>query len=418
MLAIALLGVATQREDHALLLPRSGPDMTVARPILNMGLPRSATTSVLDFFSCSGMKTSHYHCKMTTAGVKPLTNASKVAASCRSRDMCRCQIFGECDGTDFVAQPSERFPVHHPDHYCKIYGLCNSDPRNNLPEHLVPTGWKRKGLYSSQHDPTFCGNCVRDNILDEQAPLAGCGDFDVWAQLDGPWKEGNCFLPQLWALNRIHDAYPNATFVLPTRSPESWVESMSKGNGSEWLGPLRGFFRACNLPTCGPSCVNDDRQFASFYIEHTNTIRAFAAKYPSHKLIEIDSEDDGAGQELATATGLDAACWGEKKCRASCSFWDEVRSAASSEAAGAPGDKKASAPSAPSAPGNKFPAKLKAPKVSGEDIKAANEAAAREMTEANRAANEAAIEALPEDRDREVTYVGVKAPPFDVPGPS
>ena len=425
--ALPALGVGTQRWDETLLLP-GGQGLNVPRPILNMGLPRSATTSILDFFTCSGMSTSHYHCKMTTAGVKPFDNATEVAAACRAKDMCRCQIFGKCV-EPLVAEESKRFPLHHPDHYCKVYGLCDSDPHNKLPEHLVPSGWKRKGMYSAAHDPTFCGNCLRDNILEEQSPLAGCGDFQVWAQMDGPWRDGQCFLPQLWALNRIHDAYPNATFLLPTRSPDQWVNSMSQGNGTEWLGPLRGYFRSCNLPTCGPSCVDSDVQFAMFYKQHSETIRNFAKKYPSHKLIEVDAEDDRAGVKLAAATGLDATCWGEKKCRASCSFWGDLRKQKAElrkeEAVCAKGGVCTHPVSAPSAPDKEGYNKVAAPRgdmkknvdqnapasrdskaavdaassgaAAGADMAAAAAAAAKKMVDDTKAATAKAIEALPKE---------------------
>ena len=55
LLAVALpaLGVGTQRWDESLLgvLP-DVQGLNVPRPILNLGLPRSATTSILDFFVC------------------------------------------------------------------------------------------------------------------------------------------------------------------------------------------------------------------------------------------------------------------------------------------------------------------------------------------------------------------------------
>ena len=44
--ALPTLGVGTQRWDETLLLP-DVQGLNVPRPILNMGLPRSATTSVL-----------------------------------------------------------------------------------------------------------------------------------------------------------------------------------------------------------------------------------------------------------------------------------------------------------------------------------------------------------------------------------
>ena len=39
-------------------------------PIINIGLPKSASTSVLDFFQCNGMKTSHYNCEANCTGTR------------------------------------------------------------------------------------------------------------------------------------------------------------------------------------------------------------------------------------------------------------------------------------------------------------------------------------------------------------
>ena len=154
--------------------------------------------------------------------------------------------------------------------------------------------------------------------MDEGLPLDGCGDFDVWARIDGPWHKGACYLPQMWALKELHKAYPNATLLLPIRPAASWVRSVDSDD-------IRGQLRACNMPTCNSECVDTDNQLAAFYDEHTRTIRAFADEHPSHKLIEVEVEEDDAGAKLAKATGYSASCWGERKCKASCEMWGEVR---------------------------------------------------------------------------------------------
>ena len=154
--------------------------------------------------------------------------------------------------------------------------------------------------------------------MDEGSPLDGCGDFDVWARIDGPWHKGACYLPQMWALKELHQAYPNATLLLPIRPAASWVRSVNSDD-------IRGQLRACNMPTCNSECVDTDNQLAAFYDEHTRTIRAFADEHPSHKLIEVEVEEDDAGAKLAKATGYSESCWGERKCKASCEMWGEVR---------------------------------------------------------------------------------------------
>ena len=299
------IGVATQPD--ATVQPATN-SLKVGLPILNMGLPESASTSLLDFFSCTGLQTSHYHCKRPSIEVEPFPNAAQVAAECRAENACRCKVFGNCTGTGLTKQPSATYPLHLPFHYCKTYGLCNA---KDLPRHLRPAGFEN----ITDKDP-FCGSCITNNVLAEKAPLAGCGDFDVFAQVDGPWRDGNCFLPQMFALNRLHLTYPDATLLLPTRPAAKWVKSYALRRGSN----MRKLLSACNLPTCGSSCVNSDNLFAAFYDEHTLAIRTFAKQNPSHTLIELDVDAEDAGEQLANATGVGSHCWGQPSCKASCSL--------------------------------------------------------------------------------------------------
>ena len=83
---------------------RTIDEVRVSLPILNLGLPKSATTSIFDFFTCAGVRTSHYRCGDAEAGKvppapTPFANASVVAATCKEDDKCRCKIFGTELGT-------------------------------------------------------------------------------------------------------------------------------------------------------------------------------------------------------------------------------------------------------------------------------------------------------------------------------
>ena len=218
-------------------------------PILNVGLPQSGSQEVLDFFGCGGMKTSHYKCE----------------ANCS----------GERAGLDS----------------CKMPVMKN-----------------------------YCGSCVTDNIKAGSPPLTGCGDYDVWAKLDGPWlaldaPAADCMLPQIRSLDAIHEAYPHATLVLPLFPAAKWVQMVTSGN--ETHGTLRQNLRKCNLADtdypCTADCVDDDEKFAAFYDAHSQAIRKWVEKYPTHELIEINLEGEDAGSQLAGATGIKATCWPEKK---------------------------------------------------------------------------------------------------------
>ena len=218
-------------------------------PILNVGLPQSGSQEVLDFFGCGGMKTSHYHCEADCTGAR-----------------------ADLDS-------------------CKLQAMKN-----------------------------YCGSCVTDNIKAGTPPLTGCGDYDVWAKLDGPWlaldaPAADCILPQVRSLDAIHEAYPHATLVLPIIPAAKWVQMVTSGNATR--GTLRQHFGKCNLADtdtpCGADCVDDDVKFAAFYDAHSQSIRKWAEKYPTHELIEINMEGLDAGWKLASATGIKATCWPEKK---------------------------------------------------------------------------------------------------------
>ena len=306
---LGYIGVIS-KPDATVLQPATD-SLKVGLPILNMGLPKSGDTSLLDMFSCAGLKASHYHCKRPSIDAKPYPTAVEVSAKCRNEKACRCKVFGNCTGTGLTTEPTDAYPLHNPFHYCKTYGMCDNE---DLPKHLRPTGFEN----ITYKDP-YCGSCIMNNVLNEEVPLAGCGDFDVFAQLDGPWQEGKCFLPQIFSLNKLHEAYPDATLLLPTRPAAKWVKSHAMQRGSE----MRQLLGACNLPTCGPACVDSDNLFAAFYTEHALAIRTFAKKY-GHTLIEVDVEAEDAGEQLANATGLGSSCWGQQSCKASCNFWHDM----------------------------------------------------------------------------------------------
>ena len=257
-LAAVVRDLAMQALFHLGIAPRQAAVDTAMQapataklqlPILNVGLPQSGSQEVLDFFGCGGMKTSHYHCEADCTGARA--------------------------GFDS----------------CKMQAMRN-----------------------------YCGSCVTDNIKAGTPPLTGCGDYDVWAKLDGPWlaldaPAGDCILPQVRSLDAIHEAYPHATLVLPIIPAAKWVQMVTNGNATR--GTLRQNLRKCNLADtdhpCPADCVDDDVKFAAFYDAHSQSIRKWAEKYPTHQLIEINVEGQDAGSKLGAATGIKGTCWPEKK---------------------------------------------------------------------------------------------------------
>ena len=174
MLLCLLAQLASQmRDDMVLAAPRDSAPDALPLPILNLGLPKSASETMYDFFTCSGVKTSHYRCGAAGAAgqpvpkstVEPRASASKIAKDCRADEICNCKIFAECsDGR--TPEPTDRYPLHAPDHYCMVYGLCGND----LPEHLQPTGWSPQS--EAQSTSISCGQCITLPNLDPTPHLS------------------------------------------------------------------------------------------------------------------------------------------------------------------------------------------------------------------------------------------------------
>ena len=85
-----------------------------------------------------------------------------------------------------------------------------------------------KGVPGLRDGPTVCGQCAGHNDRAGRLPLEGCGNYDVWAQMDTA-----SYMPQITMLPGIHAQYPNATFILNQRSVGDWVSSIKRwANGS------------------------------------------------------------------------------------------------------------------------------------------------------------------------------------------
>ena len=296
--------------DAPVLKPEAADSLKVGLPILNMGLPKSGDTTLLDMFSCAGLKVSHYHCKRPSIDAEPYPTAAAVSAKCQSEKACRCKVFGNCTGTGLTTEPTDAFPLHNPFHYCRTYGMCDNE---DLPKHLCPPGFE-----NITHKDPYCGSCIMNNVLNEERPSRAAATSDVFAQLDGPWQEGNASCRRSSLSTSCTTPTPMPPCCCP-RGRAKWVKSHAMQRGSE----MRQYLSACNLPTCGPACVDSDNLFAAFYNEHALAIRTFA-KNAATALIEIDVEAEDAGEKLANATGVKSSCWGQQNCKASCNFWHEM----------------------------------------------------------------------------------------------
>ena len=140
------------------------------------------------------------------------------------------------------------------------------------------------GGFSSSHwrcGNRTCAGCISENLKRRLPPFAGCGEFQVWSQMDDPNGDPRkCFFPQVDALENLYRHYPDAIYLLPKRNPGSWVRSVQSLSNSESFMGTR--IMACNFMK-GP--IRDLRQF---YLQHIAAVRNFAKENPGMILVEYD----------------------------------------------------------------------------------------------------------------------------------
>ena len=73
----------------------------------------------------------------------------------------------------------------------------------------------------------------------------------------------------------------------------------------------------CDLGTdLGPGVGGTDEELTQFYLGHSERIRNFVRDHPSHALVEVDIEDDRAGEIMQNAFGINGQCWGKQNAAA------------------------------------------------------------------------------------------------------
>jgi len=203
-------------------------------PILVMGLPKSGTTSINEFFVCNGYKTSHQFC-------------------------------GGKGGSRNIA---------------------------------------------------FCGSIIKSNVEHGYPALFQTGYYDVYTQLDVEMKigsveesSGECYFPQVEALDEIHAEFPKATFILNTRDISKWYKSVS-GHGR-----MVERLALCDMPGFPPSNEVKEEDFIKLYESQITRIKSFVKNHPSHKLIEIKIDEDDSGRVMVDNFGGDMSCWKQTNTR-------------------------------------------------------------------------------------------------------
>lgn len=171
---------------------------------------------------------------------------------------------------------------------------------------------------------TTCGQCVLTNMKERKLPFEKCHPshrkVQVWSSFDVETQD-EWFLPQHFAIGLLHEAYPNATWILNERSSsQAWAESIL-----HWHSKTRRLFASYRLPLHPhpipppPNSsekvphdrivrdmeralqervynVTDHRRkltvLRRLYQNHSQTIRLWARQFPlQHRLLVINVDD-------------------------------------------------------------------------------------------------------------------------------
>jgi len=240
--------------------------LKVPLPVITVGFPKSGTTSLHNFFTCSGVSSQHFCCCGDESDHPPCSK--KTMAVCVLENMAQGRKMLEGCG-DYEA-------------YCQIDG--------------------ERPVQRKRSPPDF----NRNGVLLEDGSL----EFHDLSTPAGRQEMYRHFLPQHFQLQRLHEDYEAATYVLPLRNSTEWA--ISALNWFQMRGRFVNEYMAHNSSLQRPGKAGAMQFLVRIYNEHTEYIRQFVKAHPQHKLIEFHISDPSAGEKLADAFGLqyNAACWG------------------------------------------------------------------------------------------------------------
>lgn len=176
-----------------------------------------------------------------------------------------------------------------------------------------------------------CGNCVLKNMQAHQPAFEKCSPITddssdghrtltIWSRFDVETAQ-TWFLPQQFALGLLHEAYPEAIWILQTReSSREWAESIY-----HWHSMTRRIFDAFGVELDPPHVISQapnaktkvskeeieldmERQLEArvynqtehlrklamlerIYDNHTSTIYHWAQQFDAHNLLHINVDD-------------------------------------------------------------------------------------------------------------------------------
>ena len=166
------------------------------------------------------------------------------------------------------------------------------------------------GCRSSGSTSKACG-CHFKVCHEAGEPLLSCSPgYDSYIQMDIV-EYSFCHFPQITGVDNLMTNYPDATFVMTTRSPEKWAHSVYY-----WRAMARRI-AYCELPdpfNIDPSSVREENYsdtLSQFYTDHVAFIKAKAAEH-GIKLLVVNIEDPKSVSAFLKKMGAKEECWGHQ----------------------------------------------------------------------------------------------------------
>ena len=336
--------------------------LKLPKPIINVGFPKSGTSSIFEFFRCNELIVQHWFCcerqnhhaivqqyyLMSTCILRNLSTNQPILHNCgniykkedlnedsNSRSRNRINKDGGSGGTgtygsnDYVNDDDDSFV----DVYSEINGPRRLYKQGDIKGELLDDGYLA-GVVVNANDTDGASN-KNDVKFDTLSP--------------------RILFPQHHYIDKIHEQYPNATFILHTRPTIDWVKSVMSWNDvlkyeltNEFYIQYMKLDKEHSKATIGSTTSHNDtnlddwwwhhnsnttkhdgrnntttiaktrrpqtaEELSSFlywlYNYHTKFIQNFVKLHPSHTLIEIDITNNDTGTILANSFGLDSNCW-------------------------------------------------------------------------------------------------------------
>lgn len=204
-------------------------------------------------------------------------------------------------------------------------------------QHWYCCGKQYDPQIAASNGPLQMGECILRNLAlntnnsQKLSMLSGCGNYDVYAEINGDRPAGGnssgflledgtydskspgprIFLPQHFNLQQLHEEFPNATWILNLRDSSSWAKSVLKWRdlGDQFVNEYYMKHQIHKIPR---NLTEKQSFLKTIYDEHSELIRSFVRSHPSHALIELNITDDEAGNVLADAFGLQKDKWVQK----------------------------------------------------------------------------------------------------------